>query len=130
MTHAALVGDALFLTVVILTLLLAMFLYAVIVMPAENAVPARPPPLPPSARDRQQLWTTPGGAGTTGPSGGARFAGRRADAVWLWRDEVHRPDVSSAPPWDLEPSEHEVIHWPRVSGKPPWEPAPKPSGIP
>jgi hypothetical protein len=44
----------------------------------------------------------------------------------LWVNEIYRPEVSSAPPWDLPPQEQKVMARPEVSGGPPWGPAPKP----
>jgi hypothetical protein len=130
MSPAALVNAALFWFVVVLALLLTMFVYAVIAMPAEDAVPTGPPtphrPAHAASQARRQPGAAPAAADTTGPAGGDGPAAGAADAGVLRRDEVHRPDVSGAPPWDLEPAEREVIHRPQVSGKPPWEPAAKP----
>ena len=112
MSHAALVNVVLFWCVVGLTLLLAMFLYAVIAMPHEDAVPTEPPvlktpaPPPPSPVKRPPATVLP--AGSVGQRGGAGYAPRHADA--------------------LEP-EQKVVQRPEVSGGPPWGPAPKPPGL-
>ena len=107
MSHAALV----FWCVAGLTLLLVMFLFAVIAMPPEDAVPTEPPalktpPPPPSPVRRPPATVLP--AGSVGQLGGAGYAPRHGDA--------------------LEP-EQKVVHRPEVSGGPPWEPAPKPPGL-
>jgi hypothetical protein len=136
MSHTALVSDGLLLIVAVLTLLLVMFLFAVIRMgpePADSAglpMPAPPAPeltapeltapeltaprpapgspVPPVPPARRQLWTSPLPARTAGQSGGT------GDAA--------RPEEAPAP-------RQNVIRPPLVSGSPPWGPAPKPPGL-
>ena len=116
MTHAALVDPALFFFLVFMTLLLVMFLGAVIVAPPAfpgspappvlevHALPAvqAPAPLP----RRQPRATT--------PKAGA--AGWSADA-----DNAASHDAAPIPVYDS-------VRRPKVSGSPPWGPAPKPPG--
>ena len=69
MSHATLVNDGLFWFVIFLTLLLMMFIYAVIVTPPEDAVRTGPPtlnapaPPPPAPAGRPQASTSPAGCG-------------------------------------------------------------------
>src|SRR2546430_15894050 len=53
MTHAALVNGVVFWLVAVMTVLLVMFIYAVITTPPQDAAPAEPPALEPSALE----WT-------------------------------------------------------------------------
>ena len=90
MTHSALVDAVLFWLVVFMTLLLVMFLFAVITTPPEDAVRAEAPVLkppapapaaqPPTLPVRQpQAPTAP--AGTVGQPTGAGHAARHATAA-------------------------------------------------
>jgi hypothetical protein len=58
MTHAALVDGVVFWLVVVMTVLLVMFIYAVITTPPQDAAPAVPPVPEPSALE----WTAPAAA--------------------------------------------------------------------
>lgn len=88
MGHATLTSNSLFWLVVLLTLLLVMFLYAVIATPPEDAVrteppalrpPAPPPPAPSAARPaRAQAPVSAEGA--AGQSASAGYAGRHTAA--------------------------------------------------
>src|SRR5437762_12893820 len=89
MTHAALVNGVVFWLVVVMTVLLVMFIYAVITTPRQDAAPAEPPVLEPSALD----WTTPAAlpaqrplapaspAGVTGQPGGTGYPARHITAA-------------------------------------------------
>jgi hypothetical protein len=90
MTHAALVNDVVFWLVVVMTVLLVMFIYAVITAPRQDAAPAEPPVLEPSALE----WTAPASAlptqrslasaspaGVTGQPGGTGYPARHAPAA-------------------------------------------------
>ena len=85
MSHATLVNDGLFWFVIFLTLLLVMFIYAVIVTPPEDAVRTGPPtlntpaPPPPAPAGRPQAHTSPAGAARQ--SGGADYAARHTPAA-------------------------------------------------
>jgi hypothetical protein len=114
MSHATLADDGLLGFVVLLTLLLMTFLYAVIRAPLEPEDSPEPPviktlvlspPAPPAlpARSRPQAAALP--AGPAGQYGDASYAARHATAVVA------------------------VIRPPAVSGGPPWGPAPKPPGL-
>jgi hypothetical protein len=105
MSHAALVNDGLFLIVVLMTLLLVMFLYAVIEAPLEDAVPAEAPvlntpvlappaPAPALPVRRPQAPVFP--AGAAGQSGDAGYAARHTTAAVPL---ISPPEVSSGPPW-------------------------------
>ena len=65
MTHAALVNGVVFWLVAVMTVLLVMFIYAVITTPPQDAAPAEPPVLEPSALE----WTAP--ATALPPTGGS-----------------------------------------------------------
>ena len=100
MTHAALVNGVVFWLVVVMTVLLVMFIYAVITTPPQDAAPAEPPVLEPSALD----WTTPAAlpaqrplapaspAGVTGQPGGTGYPARHTTAA-------APPKASSCPRW-------------------------------
>jgi hypothetical protein len=105
MSHAALVNDVLFSFVVFLTLLLVMFIYAVIRMPPELADSPEPPMLTPPAPPALPVRPPPRPATLPGQSGKAGYTARHTTAA--------------AP----------VIDPPKVSGGPPWEPAPEPPGV-
>jgi hypothetical protein len=130
MSHAALVNGALF-GFVILTLLRVLFIYAVIAMSAEDAVPAGPPalklpapPLRPLPVRRPRAGAPPDDAGSQPSDAG--YAPRHADAALPAQNGIHPPQVPGAPQWDPAPNGDHGIHRPKVSGGPPWEPAPKP----
>ncbi len=146
MSHTALVSDGLLLIVAVLTLLLVMFLFAVIRMGPEPADSAGPPPPGPPPREltvpelTAPELTAPELAApelaAPGPAPGspvppvpparrplwtstspARAAGQSGGA-----GDAARPEEAPAP-------RQNVIRPPRVSGSPPWEPAPKPPGL-
>jgi hypothetical protein len=85
MSHATLVNDGLFWFVILLTLLLMMFIYAVIATPPDDAVRAEPPTLNASApaaalsAGRPQAPTSPAGAARQ--SGDAHHAARHTTAA-------------------------------------------------
>jgi hypothetical protein len=103
MTHAALVDPALFFFLVFMTLLLVMFLGAVIVAPPAFPGSPAPPVLEVHAMPVVQA-----------PAAGA--AGWSADA-----DNAASHDAAPIPVYDS-------VRRPQVSGSPPWGPAPKPPG--
>src|SRR5438552_527209 len=84
MTHTALVNDALFWSLAVMTALLVMFLYAVIVAPPQGRVPTEaavpdppaPPPGPPARRPQAPAFP----AGTGGLATGAGFVATQAAA--------------------------------------------------
>jgi hypothetical protein len=126
MSHSAMVNDGVSTFVVLLTLLLVMFLYAVSQMPPGSADSPDPPaPAPPArARRAQPPATAVAGVasapGTTAPESAAKvpagMSGHSRHAGYAARHAV-------AP----VPGPN-VIHPPQVSGGPPWEPAPRPPG--
>jgi hypothetical protein len=133
MSHAALVNGALFWFVVVLTLLLAMFIYAVIAMPSEDAVPAEPPALtlPPPPRPspaRRPPASTPPEDAFSQPRD-VGYAPRHAGAAAPAQNGIHPPGVPGSPQRDPVPHRDNGIHRPEVSGGPPWGPAPKPPGL-
>jgi hypothetical protein len=110
LSHAALVNDGLFFLfiAVFLTVLLVMFVYALIQLARESAGSAEPPARKKSgpARPRlPRLTLSPGTAGQSGDSG------------------------DPASELDAAPPGQDVVHAPKVAGVPPWEPAPKPPGL-
>jgi hypothetical protein len=89
-THSALVDAVLFWLVVFMTLLLVMFLFAVITTPPEDAVraeapvlkpPAPAPAAPPPALPVRQPQAPTAPAGTVGQPTGAGHAARHATAA-------------------------------------------------
>jgi hypothetical protein len=105
MTHAALVNGVVFWLVVVMTVLLVMFIYAVITAPRQDAAPAEPPVLEPSALE----WTAPASAlpaqrslasaspaGVTGQPGGTGYPARHTTAA---APVISPPKVSSGPRW-------------------------------
>jgi hypothetical protein len=110
MSQAGMANDGVFCFMVVLTLLLVMFIYAVISTPPEPADSPEPPvlkpaapPSPPPLPVRPRATTPPSGAADQ--SGDAGYAARHA---------------SAAVP---------VIEPPKVSGGPPWGPASMPPGM-
>jgi hypothetical protein len=91
MSHAALVSDGLLWLVIFMTLLLAMFVYAVVVTPPEQAdrssekpalePPASPPPAPVPALPARRPQAPASPAGPARPSGGASYAARHTPAA-------------------------------------------------
>jgi hypothetical protein len=112
------VNDGLLLLLALMTLLLVMFLYAVITLSPEDAIRTEPPvlnlpaPPPPSpAGQWSQARAVPAAAAgqpshTAGPAW-------NSDAPVPAPYRVHRPKVSGGPPWEPAP-------------RPRWEPAPRP----
>ena len=130
MSHAALVNEAILWLVVSMTVLLVLFLCAVIWTAPE------PPgsPLPTVQRSafeallaKRQLWAAPlplsPRASPVPPV--TRPRGAMPRHLWETRSTSRRRRA----PWDLAPGEPDIVHRPTVSGKPPWGPAPKPPGI-
>jgi len=99
MTHTALVNDALFWSLAVMTVLLVMFLYAVIVAPPQSRVPTEtpvpeppaPPPGPPVRRPQAPAFP----AGTGGLATGAGFVAAQAAAP---APLPPPPEASSEPP--------------------------------
>jgi len=85
MTHAALVNGVVFWLVAVMTVLLVMFIYAVITTPPQDAAPAEPPALEHSALE----WTTPASARPAQRPPGSRLPG--------WRDRAARRHRLSGP---------------------------------
>jgi hypothetical protein len=91
MSHAALVSDGVFWLVIFMTVLLAMFVYAVVVTPLEPAdrsaeEPALgplglPPPAPVPALPARRPQAPASPAGPARPSGGASYAARHTPAA-------------------------------------------------
>jgi hypothetical protein len=125
MSGAAL-NDGLLGLVLVMTGLLAMFIFEIVRLPPELArpteqpvlnLPEPPPPAPavpapvlPVRRPRMPAAMT-GAAGQPGVAGLAGLGGNGA----------HAPRHAAQPP--------PVIVRPKVSGAPPWGPAPKPPGV-
>jgi hypothetical protein len=144
MTHTALVNAALIGSLAVMTLLLVMFILAVIVSPSQapspHAVHSRqdgapslpPPPAQPPATTpaplllrRQPPVTAPAGFnGWPVPHPETTELGA---PLPLMHDRIPQPEVSGKPPWELPI--HDRIPRPEVSGSPPWGPAPKPPGM-
>ena len=119
MTHAALVNDALVWFLIVMTLLLVMFLTAVILAHCEpHSSPAPPrhkasaPPRPLPVR-RPPATTPPPQPLVRRPPAAAGWSGGD-DATQEFRALVLMQNR---------------VEWPKVSGKPPWDPAPKPSRL-
>jgi hypothetical protein len=91
MSHAALVSDGLFWLVLLMTLLLAMFVYAVVVTPPEQSdrsseepalePPTSPPPVPVPALPARRPQAPTSSAGPDRPSGGASYPARHTPAA-------------------------------------------------
>ncbi len=91
MSHAALVSDGLFWLVIFMTLLLAMFVYAVVVTPPEPATRSSeepelgplglPPPTPVPALPARRPQAPAPPAGADRPPGGAGYAARHTPAA-------------------------------------------------
>jgi len=105
MTHAALVNGVVFWLVAVMTVLLVMFIYAVITTPPQDAAPAEPPALEHSALE----WTAPASAlpaqrslapasraGVTGQPGGTGYPARHSPAA---APVISPPKTSSRPRW-------------------------------
>ena len=104
------VNDGLLLLLALMTLLLVMFVYAVIMLSPQDAVRTEPPMLhlpapspPPSASPWPQTAAAPAAA-------------------------AGRPGHTASPAWHLDapPVRAQRVPRRRVSGTPPWEPAPRP----
>jgi hypothetical protein len=104
MSHAALVSDGLFWLVIFMTLLLAMFVYAVVVTPPEPATrsseepalepPASPPPAPVPALPARRPQAPASPAGPDRPSGGASYPARHTPAA---APVIFAPQAPSGP---------------------------------
>ena len=111
MTHAALTNPALFYFLVFMTLLLVMFLGAVIAAPPAfpgspappvlevHALPVVHAPAPPAPLPRGQPRATAPAAGAAGWSADADNAASHDAAPIPVYDSVRRPQVSGSPPW-------------------------------
>ncbi len=106
MTDATLVNDALLWVLIAMTLLLVMFLAAVVLAPPEphsspaqpkHRAPAAPPPLP--------TRRPPASAPTWAAAGwsGANDATQEFRALVPMQSTVDRPKVSGKPPWAPAP---------------------------
>jgi hypothetical protein len=97
------INDGLLLLLALMTLLLVMFVYAVIKLSPQDAVRTEPPvlnlPAPPSLA-----------------------------SPWLQTAAAGQPGHTASPARHLDalPSGPSAVPRRRVSGRPPWEPAPKP----
>jgi hypothetical protein len=104
------VNDGLLLLLALMTLLLVMFVYAVITLSPQDAVRTEPPVLhlpAPSPRPPASPWPQTAAA----PAAAAGQPGHTA---------------SPARPLDALPPAPSAVSRRRVSGTPPWEPAPRP----
>jgi hypothetical protein len=118
MIHAALTNPALFYFLVFMTLLLVMFLGAVIAAPpASPASPVRETP----ATQEVQAPVRPAPL----PHRQPRAAAPAADAAGWSADADHAASHDAAPM-----PVHSSVRRPEVSGSPPWGPAAKPPGPP
>ena len=116
MTHSALADGALFLFLILLTVLLVMFIGAVIVAPPPGPgsdtpqnhratgpplpLPGRPPPAAPSRPlPRPQPPVTAPVAGVNGWSFADEDTGELGALPPVMRDRISRPKVSGTPPW-------------------------------
>jgi hypothetical protein len=97
MTHAALVNDGLYGLLVFLTLLLVMFVCAVIRMPPEPACARSARAVGAPATPRPRVTTL--AAGTAGQPGDASYPARHAADPLPGQTVIRRPTVSSEPPW-------------------------------
>ena len=143
MTHTALVNAALVGFLAVMTLLLVMFILAVIVSPSQvpsphaahsrqDGVPSLPPPpaQPPATTPapllphRQPPVTAPAGFnGWPVPDPETTELGAPLPRM---HDRIPQPEVSGKP-WELPKQDR--IPRPEVSGCPPWGPGPKPPGM-
>ena len=112
------VNGGLLLLLALMTLLLVMFVYAVITLSPQDAVRTEPPVLhlpapspPPPASPWPQTAAAPAAAaGRPGHTVGPAWP---LDALLPAPSAVPRRRVSGTPPWEPAP-------------RPPWEPAPRP----
>ena len=126
------VNDGLFLLLALMTLLLVMFLYAVITLSPEDAIRTEPPVLtlraPPPASPVSRWPQTPAvpaaAAGQLSHTVGPAWD---SDAPVPAPDGVHRPKVSGGPPWEPapRPPSEPALRPPWEPPRPPWEPAPR-----
>jgi hypothetical protein len=133
MTHAALTDPTLFFFLVFMTLLLVMFLGAVIAAPTAppgspappvlevHALPAvqAPAPLP-----RRQPRATAPKAGAAGWSADAGHAASHDAAPTPDYSSVRRPQVSGSPPWGPAPKPPGADPWAAGNPSPGWRPRP------
>jgi hypothetical protein len=122
MTHAAPMNAALFYFLVFLTLLLVMFIGAVIMAPtAPPGSPAPPAGEAPAPPGLEAPMPPPAHA----PVPRAPLP-RRPVAAATAAGTTRRPDADAAT--DILPPVYNEVRRPKVSGSPPWGPAPKPPG--
>jgi hypothetical protein len=125
MTHAALMNAALLLFLVFVTLLLVMFIGAVIVAPSappDSSTPAPETPAPPAPEPA--ALPVPEMPGSPAPLPRRRpLATVSAAGVASWSADADADGRAGAP----MPVYSAVLR-PEVSGGPPWGPAPKPPG--
>ena len=112
------VNDGLLLLLALMTLLLVMFLYAVITLSPEDAIGSEPPVLnlpapPPPSPVGQWSQTRAVPAAAAGQPSHTAGPAWNSDAPVPAPYRVHRPKVSGRPPWEPAP-------------RPRWEPAPRP----
>jgi hypothetical protein len=126
------VNDGVFLLLALMTLLLVMFLYAVITLSPEDAIRTEPPmlhlpaPLPASPVSRWPQTPAVPAAAAGQPSHTVGLAWD-SDAPVSAPDGVHRPKVSGGPPWEPapRPPSEPALRPPWEPPRPPWEPAPR-----
>jgi hypothetical protein len=118
MTHAALTDPTQFYVLVFLTLLLVMFLGAVIAAPPAFPGSAAPPVLEVHALPTVQAPAPPAPLPRRQPRATAPAAGA---AGWPADGDAASHDAAPIPA-------HHSVRRPQVSGSPPWGPAPKPPG--
>ena len=119
MTHAALTNPALFYFLVFITLLLVMFLGAVIAAPPASSGSPAPPVLEVHALPVVQAAAPPAPLPVRRPRATAPAAGTAG-----WSAAADNAASHDAAPMPVYSS----VRRPKVSGSPPWGPAPKPPG--
>jgi hypothetical protein len=141
MTHTALVNTAVVGLLAVMTVLLVMFILAVIVSPSQvpsshgahsrqDGVPSLPQPpatTPAPLLLRRQPPVTAPAAGFNGWRVPDPETTELGAPLPLMHDRIRQPEVSGKPPWEL--LKQDRIPRPEVSGSPPWGPAPKPPGM-
>jgi len=119
MTHAALADPALFFFLVFMTLLLVMFLGAVIAAPPAFPGSTAPPVLEVQALPVVQAPAPPAPLPRGQPRAGAPAAGAAG-----WSADADNAASQDAAPMPV----YSGVWRPEVSGSPPWGPAPQPPG--
>jgi len=136
MTNAALTNPALFYFLVGMTLLLVMFLGAVIAAPSAppgsppppvlevHALPVVQAPAPSAPLPRRQPRAAAPAAGTAGWSADADDAASHDAAPMPVYSGVRRPEVSGSPPWGPAPQPPGPDPWATGNPSPGWRPRP------